>query len=176
MVAALCVFIGGCGEEKIDIDALQKAAQEGDPEAQNNLGNMYISGQGITQSDTKAFEWYQKAAVQGHASAQFNLSIMYEYGLGVSKSEEKATDWLQKAAQGGDTGAQLYLSIVSTSVSTRMGFLPNYVKYLREYKKYPVVERAKSTLSFFENNWLIICICLLLFWLWLRPSRRNRIG
>ena len=43
----------------------QKAADQGNAEAQCNLGWMYRYGRGVTQDDGEAVKWYQKAADQG---------------------------------------------------------------------------------------------------------------
>jgi len=85
---------------------LQKEAEAGSAEAQNNLGNMYANGQGFPNDDVKAVEWYQKAAVQGLAEAQFNLGFMYANGQGVLKDKAKAVEWYQKAAVQGLAVAQ----------------------------------------------------------------------
>ena len=51
----------------------QKAADQGDAEAQMNLGLMYENGEGVEQDDKEAVKWYQKAADQGDALAQHIL-------------------------------------------------------------------------------------------------------
>ncbi len=59
----------GRGIQKDDVKAFEwysKAAAQGDPSAQFNLGLMYLNGQGVQKDDIKAFEWYSKAAAQGH--------------------------------------------------------------------------------------------------------------
>jgi uncharacterized protein len=58
------------------------AAAQGDAEAQNNLGNMYETGRGVTQSYADPAKWYRLAANQGLAGAQYNLGIMYDNGTG----------------------------------------------------------------------------------------------
>ncbi len=57
-------------------------AEQGDANAQYNLGVMYNHARGVPQDYEKAFHWYSKAAEQGHASAQYNLGLMYELGQG----------------------------------------------------------------------------------------------
>lgn len=64
----------------------RKAAEQGDANAQNNLGEMYQNGQGVIQDYKEAVTWYRKAAGQGHASAQNNLGGMYKTGQGVPTS------------------------------------------------------------------------------------------
>jgi tetratricopeptide (TPR) repeat protein len=90
----------------------QKAAEQGEAGAQNDLGVMYEYGQGVPQSFEKAAEWYQKAAEQGVADAQFNLGRLYYSGQGVSQSVEKAVEWFQKAAEQGDATAQFNLGVI----------------------------------------------------------------
>lgn len=43
----------------------RKAAEQGDADAQYNLGFCYYNGNGVTQSYTEAVKWYKKAAKQG---------------------------------------------------------------------------------------------------------------
>lgn len=83
-----------------------REAQNGDAEAQYNLGLMYYNGYGVRQDKSEAVNWYRKAAEQGHASAQFNLGLMYGKGEGVKQDYTEAVNWLRKAARQGDTDAQ----------------------------------------------------------------------
>ena len=55
---------------------VQKAADQGNTDAQNNLGVMYYSGEGVPRDAAKATEWFKKAAAQGNADAQANLDAM----------------------------------------------------------------------------------------------------
>ncbi|OAD22483.1 TPR repeat protein [Candidatus Thiomargarita nelsonii] len=48
-------------------------AEQGDAEAQYNLGVMYFKGKGVTQNDISATKWFRKAAKQGHAGAYGRL-------------------------------------------------------------------------------------------------------
>ena len=70
----------------------QKAAEQGDADAQLKLGSMYYNGTGVAQSYEKAVEWYRKAAEQRDADAQYHLGVMYELGDGVEESYEKAAE------------------------------------------------------------------------------------
>ncbi len=49
---------------------LIRAANEGDVEAQNCLGSIYRSGEGVEKDLEKALYWYEKAAKQGDIEAQ----------------------------------------------------------------------------------------------------------
>ncbi len=37
---------------------------------------MYSHGEGVTQDNDQAMEWFLKSAAQGNANAQFNLGII----------------------------------------------------------------------------------------------------
>ena len=79
----------------------KKAADQGDAEAQFNLGVMYSLGEGVPKDYKQAVYWYRKAADQGHADAQSNLGFMYHEGRGVPKDDTQAVYWLRKAADQG---------------------------------------------------------------------------
>jgi len=50
-----------------------KAARSGDARSQNNLGVLYMDGNGVNQDLKKAMFLFQKAAAQGHFKAIANL-------------------------------------------------------------------------------------------------------
>jgi TPR repeat protein len=54
----------------------RQAAIQGDPFAQNNLGDMYASGRGVPESKAEAIKWFRRAAEQGNEIAKKNLEIM----------------------------------------------------------------------------------------------------
>jgi TPR repeat protein len=91
------------------LESLQTLAEQGQADAQFNLGNMYSEGQGVPQNYGKAAEWYQKAADLGFAEAQFNLGYMHYSGLGVPRNHRKARESFQMAADQGISEASEYL-------------------------------------------------------------------
>lgn len=80
--------------------ALRKAAEQGNAEAQRDLGIMYANGKDVAQDYTLALQWLSRAAEQDDYAAQYNLGIMYEKGMGVSQDDAKAVEWYRKAAYG----------------------------------------------------------------------------
>ena len=90
-------------------DLIQKAFLQ-DADAQYDLGQMYLKGKRLYQSDSKAFDWVNKAAWQGHAEAQYVLSQMYRKGKGIYQNNTKADEWLEKAAEQGHAEAQYDLA------------------------------------------------------------------
>jgi hypothetical protein len=87
-------------------------AEQGDAEAQFDLGVLYESGQGVLRNDAEAIKWYRKAAEQGDAVAQFNLGIMYAKGGGVLQNDGEAAHWYRLAADQGLAGAQFNLGMM----------------------------------------------------------------
>jgi uncharacterized protein len=74
------------------------AAQEGDPEAQTMVGEIYERGAGAEPDYEAAAEWYRRAAEQGFARAQFDLGSLYESGLGVPVDKLEALNWFRRAS------------------------------------------------------------------------------
>lgn len=56
----------------------RRVAEEGNAQAQYNLGAMHANGDGVTQDYQEAAKWWKLAAAQGHALAQTNLNALYE--------------------------------------------------------------------------------------------------
>src|SRR3569833_3315387 len=73
------------------------AAEAGDAEAQNNVGEIYERGTGGTPNFEAAVIWYQKAADQGLSRALFNLGTLYDLGQGVEQDRLKALNLYRKA-------------------------------------------------------------------------------
>ena len=79
-------------------------AEQGDADAQFNLGVMYNQGQGVPQDNKTAVKWYKLAAEQGDADAQLNLGVMYA----APKDYVYAHMWGEIAASNGNKlGAML---------------------------------------------------------------------
>jgi TPR repeat protein len=53
----------------------RKAADQGYPKAQYDLGTMYYSGLGVPQDRTEANRWFHKAATQNNKDARRALSV-----------------------------------------------------------------------------------------------------
>ena len=88
---------------------LRVNAEQGDAEAQFNLGVMYDVGRGVPEDEAEAMHWYRLAATQDHAAAQNNLGVMYDAGRGVPQDAAEAARWYQRAAAQGIAEAQFRL-------------------------------------------------------------------
>ena len=101
----------------------RKAAEQGDADAQSNLGWMYDNGEGVEEDDEKAVYWFRKAE-RGHPEAQKNLQRMDRDGEGVEQSDQEA---LQEEAREQNKLGEQYAS--------GMGVARNYVKAVDLYRK-----------------------------------------
>lgn len=73
------------------------AAEEGDADAQNSVGEIFERGLGTEPNYQVAALWFERAAKQGHKGAQFNLGTLYETGKGVPQDKATAMNWYRKA-------------------------------------------------------------------------------
>ncbi len=76
-------------------------AEQGQAEAQYNLGDMYQLGLGVPRDYQEAAQWCRLAAEQGHAGAQALLGAMYYLGQGVPRDDALAHMWVTLAAAHG---------------------------------------------------------------------------
>lgn len=79
-------------------------ADQGDQEAQFNLGLLYLDGRGVPQSSAEAVNWFRRAAEQGYAPAQHNLGALYATGQGVKRDYIQAYKWFNICAAQGNSG------------------------------------------------------------------------
>lgn len=87
------------------IKTLIANAQQGESEAQANLGWRYLEGDEVGQNNQKALQWLRAAAGQGEPSAQNNLGWMYDEGAGVAQDDVSAFVWYSLAETNGSTQA-----------------------------------------------------------------------
>lgn len=73
-------------------------AEQGDAQAQNQVGELYERGLGTLADPGAAARWYQKAADQGDSRALINLASLYERGLGVTRDPQQAAQLFRRAS------------------------------------------------------------------------------
>ena len=92
-------------------------AEQGDADAQSNLGLMYYDGYGVPQDFATAMKWFTLAAEQGIADAQYNLGFMYFQGDGVLQDYAYAHMWWNIAASSGHKNASINRDIVEKEMT-----------------------------------------------------------
>jgi uncharacterized protein len=99
------------------IDWYTKAADNGNVEAQNELGFLYFLGKGVDQDIDKGGSYFLMAARGGLPVAQYNVGIMYATGRGVEGIDiGKAYAWLNIAAAGGHRPAKAARDYLETVI------------------------------------------------------------
>jgi len=107
-VLLLCLSVAGC---KSAASVLKQKAEQGDADAQYELGQAYASSNGVPQDFKQAVKWVRLAAEQGNAKAQYGLGNGYYNGQHVPQDYKEAVRWWRLAAEQGYAAAQ-----------SRMGF------------------------------------------------------
>lgn len=123
-----------------NVDQLYKTINDGDTEAQMNLGRRYMDGDGINKDERLGAEYLSKAAIQGNkrafnllqeyatpglifngsADAAFILGRMYAAGQGVAASDETALQWFRLAATQGLTEAKDSVNLYDAKVLDKL--------------------------------------------------------
>jgi uncharacterized protein len=93
-------------------------AEQGEAEAQYQLGLLFLFGHGVPRDHAQANAWFRKAfagfskaAADGSAEAQDRLGGMYVTGNGVRQDYSQAAVWFGKSAAQGYAEAQYDLAI-----------------------------------------------------------------
>ena len=137
------------GDYKTAFSEWKPLADQGDADAQSNLGVLYENGKGVLKDYKEAVKWYRKSADQGRASGQHNLGVMYANGKGVLKDDKEAVKWYQKAADQDYALAQNNLGVM---YGRGEGVLKNMTqaKYWIQ-KAYEGDDKEATALA--EKNW-----------------------
>lgn len=139
--------LGSCyleGDENLEIeqnfekaaDLFMKAAEQGHPFAECNLGNLYRDGQGVEQNYDKAVEYYWKAIEQGDEDAVNQLGQLFteQPQLILQCIEQGANDYLDPTIPLLDRAYDL---VELDSLDDDYRFTPEVKsELLKEYKKY----------------------------------------
>ena len=89
---------------------LKPYAESGDPEAQYNIGWMYLNGYGLMMNDRLALDWWQRASDQGYIDATFSIAMLYSLGEGqVETDMDKAVDYYLRAVEDGHEDANMII-------------------------------------------------------------------
>jgi hypothetical protein len=89
--------------DKLAIELITAAAEQGNAKSQCLLGVAYLMGQNVEQDYQKALDLFIQSADQGYAKAQYFLGVMHQNGLGVDSDYDKAYSYLKEAALNGYT-------------------------------------------------------------------------
>jgi putative methionine-R-sulfoxide reductase with GAF domain len=96
---------------------LRKLADQGDAEAQWQMGVRFHNGEGVPHDDAQAMQWFQRAAEQGHVTAQGALGAYYFAARGVPKDLSKAYFWSVIATAQGDEISKGRLELLASQMT-----------------------------------------------------------
>ncbi len=94
-------------------------AEQGQVNAQINLGYLYDYGTGVERDTGRAAFWYRTAAEQNSPIAQYNLALLIKEGNARPDDGRDADYWLKKAAAQGYEDARKQLGIPSDFTQTK---------------------------------------------------------
>ncbi len=100
------------GDYATALTELLPLAKQGDPKAQQILGEMYANGLGVDQDYAAALKWDQLSAEQDFAPAMADLGDLYYYGNGVPEDQAEALKWYKKGADKGDPAAEYAYGLI----------------------------------------------------------------
>ena len=109
------------------VEMFQRACKLGSAEANNNLGNLYYSGEGVKMDKKMSIHYYQVAAMMGHEVARYKLGYEEE---GVGNHERAMRHYMISAKCGHD------LSLEMIKNGFRAGFVtkPDFENTLRSHQ------------------------------------------
>jgi TPR repeat protein len=100
---------GGPVDSARAIRLYRLAAESGDADAQNNLGEIFESGRGIEKNIDEAQRWYEKAAERGLPAGHFNAGRVWAAGPVARRDPTKARAHLVQAEKAGVVQARQVL-------------------------------------------------------------------
>lgn len=95
----------GHKDERLATMWYRRAADQGNSEAQDALGDRYLVGRGLKKSMAEAVNWFRKSARQGNSSAMYHLGAVYFNGDGVQIDYALSYAWFRLAQEAGDNRA-----------------------------------------------------------------------
>ncbi len=96
---------------------LRKLADQGDADAQWQIGVRYHNGDGVPHDDAQAMQWFRRAAEQGHVTAQATLGAYYWAGRGVPQDLSQAYFWSALALAQGDENSKSRLEGLASQMT-----------------------------------------------------------
>jgi TPR repeat protein len=147
----------GHGVERDPARAIEwytRAAEQGIPLIQHDLGVKYFQGQeGIPQDYLEAAKWWEQAANAGLSDSQFNLGLMYYRGLGLEQDYAKASELFLRAAEQDHANAQYSLAVMYAFAQGKERDYAEALKWFRKSAEQDVAQAQYNLGVFYENGY-----------------------
>jgi len=100
----------------------EKAAAQGEPESQVQMGIAYEAGlYGFPENWDLAAKLNEASAMQGWHKGQFGFGRDFQFGMGVPQDRQQAIAWYRKAAANGNPNGQYWAQWLS-DLTNNIGF------------------------------------------------------
>ena len=130
------------------IEWFRKAAAQGYPSAEFQMGQLYDFGFGVAEDDREAIAWYRKAAEHGHAAGQRAVGDFYRKGRGVDADAAEAVRWYRRGADGDDLRAQYQLGqMYFTGTGVPRDYGSAYLWFSVAAGQTPLVDNEKALIE-----------------------------
>lgn len=162
---ASVVFSASCiadSSVRSSFEKVRLSAEAGDVDAQNELGLIYSTGDGVTpKNNQKAMYWFHKAAESGDVGSQINLGLIYSGNCDDCQhitpvNYKKAVYWYSKAAKSGNPLAQFNLgNKYYNGLGGTQSYKEAYNWYLKSASQesdYPMVPARVSVALMYYNG------------------------
>jgi hypothetical protein len=102
LLFVLALIAVGCAEPILDLEEMRALAEQGDANAQNNLGFMYVAGDGVPEDNVLAYMWYNLAAAQENEVAQVLKDFIEEEMTReqIAEGQRLSREWLEAHPSG----------------------------------------------------------------------------
>lgn len=124
---ATCTFNIPQDQQAFMVERCLAAANEGDKEAQYQLGLYYSNSQFVVPNYLEAMEWFKKASAQAHVDAQVQLGYLYLKGQGTPVNYLQAYIIFKIAGINGSDLAMDEADIVAENMSQQELQQANYI-------------------------------------------------
>lgn len=135
-------------KSEYEFKGLTSLAEQGDPDAQFKLGQIYQQGSmNVKKNPVEAVKWFRKSSEQDNVRALCQLGYSYVLGSGVKKDMSEALNCFHKAAVRGSSGAYEFFAncyTVDNGIYLDSGLSKNDVE---AYAYYILAGRSDKILS-----------------------------
>lgn len=108
-----------------DFVRLEKDPGGLDAEAFARLGNYFNYNRTVSDSETRAFQFYRKAALLGNTDNLWDIGLDYYYGTGTEKDSVIGYYWLNRALEEGDDIAEIMIDSYECSTDEWQDYIDN---------------------------------------------------
>lgn len=113
-----------------EFNQIINAAEQGDPSAQNRVGEMYEYGQGVARNLNEAFQWFKRASEGGSVEGRHNLARAHNFGSGTPQNFTTAEKLYLMGANEGYVDSMFFLgTLYATGNGSDASINPDITAY-----------------------------------------------